>query len=207
MRCADRAAARLTGLAALGALGAAATLLAGCGDDATPSGSGVAPAASPSIASTPIAAPSLRPGQPVPTPATTPVLTLTGKIGVTNAGEALHLDVATIDAVGLRQVSLYEPWVKKTTSFQGVWLADLLKVAGVPPSAAVVHLTALDDYKVDLTMADVAAGGIFLATKTGDGRPIPISDGGPTRIVFVGDVPSGRSADQWIWSLQTLDVQ
>jgi hypothetical protein len=122
-------------------------------------------------------------------------------------GEALHLDVDTIDAVGLRQVSLYEPWVKKTTSFQGVWLADLLKVAGVPPSAAVVHLTALDDYKVDLTMADVAAGGIFLATKTGDGRSIPISDGGPTRIVFVGDVPSGRSADQWIWSLQTLDVQ
>jgi hypothetical protein len=201
MRCADRA------IRGLSVLGAAALLLAGCGDDGTGDDAAVAPTASPSIESTPLGQPSLRPGQPIPTPGTTPVLTLTGKIGVTNAGEALHLDVATIDAVGLRQVSLYEPWVKKTASFQGVWLADLLKVAGVPQSAGVVHLTALDDYKVDLTMADVAAGGILLATKTGDGRPIPISDGGPTRIVFVGDVPSGRSADQWIWSLQTLDVQ
>ena len=204
MRCADRA---IRGVTALGALLMAGTLLVGCGGDADGSGDAAAPAASSSIASTVVRPASLRPGQPVPTPATTPVLTLTGKIGVTNGGEALRLDLATIDAVGLREVSLYEPWVKKTTSFQGVWLADLLKVAGVQPSAAVVHLTALDDYKVDLTMAEVAAGGIFLATKTGDGRPIPISDGGPTRIVFVGDVPSGRSADQWIWSLQTLDVQ
>jgi hypothetical protein len=201
MRCAIRATRGFV------AFGAAVLLLSGCGEEAEGSDAGSTPVASPSIASTAIRSPSLRPGQPIPTPATTAVLTLTGKIGVTNAGEALHLDVATIDAVGLRQVSLYEPWVKKTTSFQGVWLADLLKVAGVTSSATVVHLTALDDYKVDLRMADVAAGGIFLATKTGDGRPIPISDGGPTRIVFVGDVPSGRSADQWIWSLQTLDVQ
>jgi hypothetical protein len=202
MRCAERAIGGIT------ALGAAVALLAGCGEgDGASSDAGTAPVTSPSIVSTVLRSPSLRPGQPIPTPTASPVLTLTGKIGVTNSGEALHLDVATIDAVGLRQVSLFEPWVKKTTSFQGVWLADLLKVAGVPRSAAVVHLTALDDYKVDLTMADVGAGGVFLATKTGDGRPIPISDGGPTRIVFVGDVPSGRSAGKWIWSLQSLDVQ
>ena len=40
-------------------------------------------------------------------------------------------------------------------------------------------------------MDEIKAGGILLATKTGTGEPIPIEDGGPLRIVFVGGVPVG----------------
>ena len=75
------------------------------------------------------------------------------------------------------------------------------------PAAQTVHVTALDDYQVDLSIADVRAGGVLLATRDGEGRAIPLEDGGPTRIVFAANVPAGASADQWIWSLSTIDVR
>ena len=177
---------------------------AGCGSD---SGTGGKAAATPSPTALVIKPAALLPGQPVPTPAGDPVLMLTGKIARQNQGDSLALDAATLDRLGISKVSLFEPWVKHELEFQGVWLADLLEVAGVTDDATSLHLTALDDYQVDLTMAEVRAGGIFLATRDGLGKAIPVEDGGPTRIVFVGGVAAGTSDDQWIWSLKTLDVR
>lgn len=179
--------------------------LAGCGggDAATPAAAPSAKATATSV----IAPAVLRPGQPVPAPDGKPVLTVSGKIAEKNRGRTLALDTGTLDRFGISKVSAYEPWTKKTMAFQGIWLADLLKVAGADASSRGVQMTALDDYKVELSMAEIRAGGIFLATKSGDGTAIPIDAGGPTRIVFVGGVPSGENADQWIWSLKSLDVQ
>jgi hypothetical protein len=56
--------------------------------------------------------------------------------------------------------------------FQGVWLADLLDAAGADDEANSLHITALDNYQVDLPFADVRGGGVLLATRTGDGGPI-----------------------------------
>ena len=35
---------------------------------------------------------------------------------------------------------------------------------------------------------------------------LPVDKGGPTRIIFVDGVKAGANADQWIWSLKTIDV-
>jgi hypothetical protein len=191
-------------------IGAAAALLglaAGCGGS---SGAGPAAPARPAAASpTPgrlIVPASLKPGQAVPA-APKPVLTLTGKISNHNKGGTLALDQRTLARLGVVQVRLYEPWAKKDLEFRGVWLQDLLAVAGASPAATKVHMTALDDYVVDLTMADVRAGGIMLAITDGDGAALPIDKGGPTRIVFMDGVKAGANADQWIWSLKTIAVQ
>jgi hypothetical protein len=149
----------------------------------------------------------LEPGQPVPAPAAAPVLTVTGRIGATNGANQLSFDPATLDRLGRVRITVYEPWVKQTLNFQGVWLSDLLAMARPDPAAQTIHITALDDYQVELPLADVMRGGVLLATRGGDGEPIRVEDGGPTRIVFAGGVPSGASADQWIWSLSTIDVR
>jgi len=149
----------------------------------------------------------LRAGQAVPAPTTTPVLTLTGTITNRNAKNGLRLDPALLDQMGVVRVEIYDPWTKARLPFRGVGLADLLNVAGAAPKATKVHLTALDDYEVDLTMDQVQAGGIFLATRNGDGSDIRVDKGGPTRIVFLDDVPSGENPDQWIWSLATIEVR
>jgi hypothetical protein len=149
----------------------------------------------------------LLPDQPVPAPVGPPVLTVTGRIETTNGDGSLALDQQTVDALGRLRLTVYEPWVKQTLNFQGVWLSDVLRLAHPDPAATSIHITALDDYQVDLNLADVLAGGVLLATRDGDGNPIPIEDGGPTRIVFAEGVPAGDSADQWIWSLATIDVR
>lgn len=145
----------------------------------------------------------LRPGQPVPPPAGVRLLTVTG--GITGAGPA-PVDRSLLAGLTQVQLSTYEPWVQKDLTFRGVWLADVLAVLGARPGAA-VRVTALDDYAVTLTAADLADGGILLATSDGDGAEIPVDQGGPTRIVFRKEIPAGANADQWIWSLRSIDVR
>jgi hypothetical protein len=183
-------------------------LVAACGGASTPDSHAAATkkAAKPAFASTRLQPPVLRAGHAVPL-SKDPILAVEGKISATNDGHVLRLGVDTLDQLGVLKVNTYEPWAKKRMSFQGMWLADMLKVAGIDQSARTVHFTALDDYQVDLTMTEIAKGGIFLATKSADGSPIPIDQGGPTRIVFMDGVTAGASADQWVWSLKDINVK
>ena len=147
------------------------------------------------------------PDERLPAPAGEPVLTITGRVERTNVEHTVRLDEDGLDSLGRVRIELYEPWVKQRMSFQGVWLADVLGATGIDDAAASLHLTALDNYQVDIPITDVRAGGVLLATRTGDGGAIPIAEGGPIRIVFADGVASGANANQWIWSVTTIDVR
>jgi hypothetical protein len=191
--------------ARIGAVVCLLALAGACGSG--PGTTGAAPEPTAAVFSSEvISAARLRAGQAVPAPAEKPVFTMSGQISVTNQDGALVFDQPTVEQLGVQQVKLYEPWVKKDLVFRGVWLQDLLAVAGVAPGATRVHITALDDYAVDLTVADIKAGGIMLATRAGDGSAIPIDEGGPTRIVFMDSVEAGANADQWVWSIKSIEV-
>lgn len=193
--------------ARLGGAWAAAAVLALSGCSSSPAADDPAPSA-PAAASAGrvIRAASLTAGEPIAAPAEKPVFTISGRIGVHNSGDNLVLDLSTLEKLGLRQVRLYEPWVKQDLEFQGVWLQDLLTVAQVDPGATSLHIVALDDYAVDLRLADVRTGGIMIATRAGDGSALPIDDGGPTRVVFLDGVAAGVSPEQWVWSIKQIDV-
>jgi hypothetical protein len=188
-----------------GAVVALLGFLAACGGSPAEQNAGVEPAAAPTTG-TVISAASLTFGQRIPPPTDKPVFTMTGNISVTNKNGTLVFDRRTVERLGVHQVRLYEPWTKETLDFRGVWLQDLVAVAGVDPGAVKLHIVALDDFAVDLTLADIGKGGIFLATRAGDGSVIPIAKGGPTRIVFLDGVKAGANADQWVWSIKTIDV-
>ncbi len=191
---------------ALGVVAVLALAAACGGTAATPAaGRGVGGGADQS--STIVRAATLLPGQPVPAPTGKTVLTITGLVSTTNHGSSIAFDQSAIDRLGQVRITVYEPWIKADAAFRGVWLADLLKVVAAPSAGARLRVTALDDYRVELTAADVRAGGILLATKAGDGSAIPVADGGPTRLVFVKGVKSGANADQWIWSLKTIEIR
>ena len=181
---------------------AAVLVLAACGSGTTTAAT--APAAT---AARVISVATLKPGQSVAKPAGKAVFTMTGKISTVNQGAALVFDQHTIEQLGVVQVELYEPWTKQNLEFRGVWLQDLVALAVVPADATRLHIIALDDYTVDLPLSDIRAGGIMLATRAGDGSAIRIDDGGPTRVVFLDGVAAGANADQWIWSIQQIDVQ
>jgi hypothetical protein len=151
-----------------------------------------------------------RAGESIPAPQGETVLTLTGAIGTTNSGAELRLDLETLEQFGLVQFTVVDPWQNRSTTFAGVLLADLLKYAGVAPTATTLHLVALDDYQANITLADIRKWPILLATRADGGRP-SIADGGPTRIVFpyqaFPQIDTSIYNPQWVWSLKTIDVQ
>lgn len=117
--------------------------------------------------------------------------------------------VAEWDRAGLatlptRELTVQEPFLQRPASFTVVDFADVLASSHVPATAT-VHLTALDDYTVDLDLGDRRTADTRLALAQ-DGHPIAVADGGPIRIVFPDDSTLGRNEDMWIWSLRTVEV-
>lgn len=179
--------------------------LAACSGSA-PREMAAGPAPGATFASTVVSPATLTVGQAVAAPTGKPVLTVTGLITAPNERDALVLDRPTLERMGTREVAVHEPWVKQDLDFRGVWLHDLLDVAGIKPGATRLRVTALDDYSVEFGLAEARAGGILIATTDAEGDALPIDQGGPTRIVFMNGVPAGVDPDHWVWSLKTIDV-
>jgi hypothetical protein len=158
----------------------------------------------------------------LPSSTGTPLLTFTGKLGgpagsagpaaaasggVGGGGPVVALDRAALDSLNRIELTVSDPFQKRQIGYKGVWLADLLRAAGADLSAGNLRITALDDYIVNIPMSDVRAGGVFLAVQNLDGTAIPVSAGGPTRVVFRDGTPAGDNSEQWIWSIATIEVQ
>jgi hypothetical protein len=135
------------------------------------------------------------------------LVTITGRIAATNDEGALRLDQEQLDRLGLLAMDVNDPWAKKRIGLQGFWLRDLVNLAQPDAGATSLHLTALDDYQVDITLADIRSQSIFLATRTGDGAALPVEEGGPTRVVFTDDLATRYSPDLWIWNIKTIEVR
>jgi hypothetical protein len=143
---------------------------------------------------------------PIPPPAD-PILTITGRIDA-SYGVGLELDVPSIERLGLVRYSVRDPWLEQELEFTGVLVTDLLAAAGADPEATILKITALDDYEVELPIADTVRWPVVLATQT-NGVPMSIEAKGPTRIVFPADpaIDALRYKDLWIWQIKTIEVR
>lgn len=155
--------------------------------------------------------PSLSPGSTIPNPAGDVVLTITGDIGTKNVGDALAFDMSTLEKIGLVEFSITDPWLNEAEIlYTGLLMTDLLEIAEVPDSATSVHLTALDDYQVEVSIADINKWPVILATRT-DGSYMSIENSGPTRIIFPFDafpeIDETIYKDLSIWSLKSIEIR
>ena len=120
-----------------------------------------------------------------------------------NAGAIVtKLDFATLDGIAHTTLTVREPFLKRDVTFTGVPMGELLSRAGAEPASKSLYQHALDDYHVDLSFAGVAADAM-LATRA-NGKPIPIADGGPIRIVFTSGSKLGALTDNWVWSIESI---
>jgi hypothetical protein len=142
---------------------------------------------------------------PVPAPSGRPVLTINGAVSNHNEGDAVAFDLPALDAMATVTTRIHEPFVQKDLTFTGVPMITLVTRAGIATTATTLRLHALDDYKVELTVADIADPGVLLATKV-DGTRIPVSAGGPIRLIFPPGSALGRNKDMWIWSIDSITV-
>lgn len=181
---------RLTALAAVAACGIAALGAGGCGGS--------------SSASSPPTTAAHATAAPVPRPVGEAVLTVTGKVTRPNTGRRVAFDLAGLERGGTTAVTLYEPFEERDMSFRAVPFRDVLRAAGV--TGTTLHMTALNDYTVDVPIDVASSDGVWLATRNGNGSRIDVAHGGPIRLVFAKDARGADVDRYWIWSIATVNA-
>lgn len=136
------------------------------------------------------------------TPAVTkPLVKFTGLV---NDDTPISADLASLDALPQQTVTTYEPFVKENVTFTGVGFADLLDAVDATGDSVTVH--ALDNYERRLDVAVLREPGVLLATRE-EGQEIPISKGGPVRLIFPDTSDAGADESLWVWSVDRIIVE
>jgi len=137
-----------------------------------------------------------------------PILAVSGKIAVKNAGETARFDMKMIEALPQHSFTTTTPWFDKPVKFTGPLLSDLL--AAVKASGNTVSAVAINDYKVSIPMADATKYKMILARQIDD-KPIPVREKGPLFVVYpfdsAAELRTSTFYERSIWQLKALDVQ
>lgn len=116
-------------------------------------------------------------------------------------------DHATLGLLEQHDLTIIEPFLEEEHTYTGPLWADVLRASGVDLEAAeTAELRALDDYVADIPVTPSALDGLVLA-RLEDGAQIPVADGGPIRLVFPPDNPTGDNVNSWIWSIRHATVE
>jgi hypothetical protein len=135
---------------------------------------------------------------------TRPILTVGGLPG----GTSRAFDRSGLEALGTTTLEEVTPWYEGRRRFDGVSLTRVLAEAGASKVKA-VHLHALNDYAVDLPMAEVKRYQPILALKR-DGTYMTVREKGPLFLVFPFDEhPEIRTPwyySRAIWQVDAVTV-
>jgi hypothetical protein len=117
-------------------------------------------------------------------PAEKPILTISGKIAVTNKGDTAEFDRAMLESIGLVTVETSTPWHEGKVKFEGVPMDKLMKLVGATGQRVVA--VALNDYSTEIPMEDFGKYNTILAIKR-NGEYMPVRDKGPLFIIYPYD--------------------
>ncbi|MDO9502519.1 molybdopterin-dependent oxidoreductase [Falsiroseomonas sp.] len=133
-----------------------------------------------------------------------PILRVTGRID----GAERDFSLASLEALGMLDLATRTTWTgPDVLQFSGVPLATLLRACGATGQSLRIH--ALNDYAVNVPVADAADNAALLATRQA-GAPLRIRDRGPIWLIYPWsarpelDAPVFR--DRAIWQIRQIDV-
>ena len=136
------------------------------------------------------------------------LLTVSGMISVTNGDGVAELDRELLDALPQHSFATSTIWTEGVTEYQGVLLSDLLVALGA--SGQTIKATAINDYQIEIPVAELAADGPLLAYLA-DGEPMSVREKGPIWVIYPYDaVPAYRSEQTYarsIWQLTRLAIE
>ncbi|PSJ45813.1 hypothetical protein C7H85_09990 [Zobellella endophytica] len=146
--------------------------------------------------------------EPLPAAQGPVLLSLTGNVATTNAGERADFDMAMLQQLPQHELTTETPWTEGAHRYSGVLLRDLL--ARVGASGERIRALALNQYHVDIDWATAAGLPVLLATHQ-DGEAMKIRDKGPVWILLpLSDMPALNTKqhhEMMIWQLRTLDIR
>ena len=131
-------------------------------------------------------------GADLPMPGDKTILTVSGKIRNTNKDGQADFDRFMLEAIDQSSFETTTPWFDHAITFQGVAMERLMQAVGAFGDRAVV--TALNDYRTEIPVADFARYDVLLALKR-DGAYMSVRDKGPLFIIYPFDAhPELRSS-------------
>ncbi len=137
------------------------------------------------------------------------ILSMTGKIDRFNAQDSLLLNREQVMLAGVVEYDVPDPFLERSVRFRGVLMRDLLALAGAHADAQTLHITALNDYSVDVPVSEVIDRPVLFAMDQ-DGVPMAPDFRGPAMLVFPY---SHFSYDHlvyealWIWQIASIEVR
>jgi hypothetical protein len=149
-----------------------------------------------------------RAASPLATPRDAPILTISGKIEITNAQGAAQFDRSMLEAVGMEQIETTTPWYSGTVRFEGVPLRKLMQAVGA--SGENVAVVALNDYSSEIPVADFEKYNVILALKR-NSEYMPVRDKGPLFVVYPYDsapeLKTQKFYSRSVWQVARLVVK
>ena len=144
----------------------------------------------------------------LPAPAERPILTVSGKISVTNKDNTAQFDRPMLEALGMVTIETTTPWHEGTVKFEGVSLDKLMKHVGASGQRVVV--VALNDYSTEIPIDDFAKFNVILAIKR-NGEYMSVRDKGPLFVIYPYDSsPDLKSQTYYArsaWQVAKIDVR
>lgn len=135
-------------------------------------------------------------------------LQIDGAIRTPDGARFIQLDSAAIRARPQQTVMTRTPWHDGTMTFSGPRLWDLLEP--LKPTGKSLHITALNDYSVDIPLSDLQRYQPVLAWQL-NGKALSVRDKGPLFLIYPFDAHPelhnqlyyGRS----IWQIKRITIE
>lgn len=145
--------------------------------------------------------------QDLATPEGDVILTVSGLIDTTNAGDTAQFDLEMLEDLDKTTFETSTIWSEGTHTFQGVSLKVLADRLGI--DGATLRATAINNYAVDIPLTDAVEGGPIVAYKMDDAT-MSVRDKGPLWIVYPYDSDAAYRSEvvysRSIWQLDRIEA-
>jgi hypothetical protein len=151
----------------------------------------------------------LNAGDAIPVPTGDVILTVTGNIGTSNVDDTIQMDIATVESVGQVEYTVDDPFENRAVTYRGVLMSELLDLWQVGDDATTLNIVALNDYAVDVPLADLRTYPVIFALQA-DGEYMPIATRGPAMLVYPYNDFEFEVAiynDYWAWQIKSIEVR
>lgn len=148
-----------------------------------------------------------RPPVPLETPNGQPVLSITGGVGLPNAGQSAQFDMEMLKALKGRRARLETPWTPGLTLFEGPYLRSVLEAAGAQGES--LRLKAQNGHTVEIPIEDALDLETILALKM-NGFPMNVRYKGPLFLIYPFDRKPELYTQTYfarsVWQISEIEV-
>jgi hypothetical protein len=141
----------------------------------------------------------------LPKPTGRVMLVVSGDIANTNGDGTASFDFPMLEAIGGTTTETTTAWTEGKSTFEGVQISKLVERVGAKGKTAVA--IALNDYKVEIPVADFAKYPVILAYRM-DGERLKIRDKGPLWIIYPQDdfpeLKTKQTQAKWVWQVKEI---